>query len=219
MGVTLPAAGTFPAMAAILLLGGASTRMGAPKADLDWGGRPLAAHVAQALLDAVGGPVVAVAAPGQNLPPLPDGVEVAHDRVAGEGPLRGVEAGLEAVGDRAERLFVASVDAPLLHPAFVHALLSAFGPDDDLLVPRADGHVHPLTAVWRTALLPTVQAALAEGVHGPGGLLDRVRVRYLDRDALLALPGVADADPGLDSLCNANTPDELASARRRGATR
>ena len=199
-----------PAMAGILLLGGASTRMGSPKALLDWRGQPLAAHVADVLLAGAGAPVVAVAAPDQDVPALPAGVELARDRVGGEGPLRGVEAGLEAIGDRADAVFVASVDAPLLHPAFVRALLDALG-DDDVLVPVAHGFRHPLTAVWRTTTLPAVQAALAEGIAGPGGMLDRVRLRQLDEAALLALPDVAAADPALDSLRNANTPDEFAA--------
>ena len=198
-------------MSAILLLGGQSTRMGTAKADLDWDGTPLAVHMAEVLRSAVAGPVVAVAAPEQAVPALPEGVELAHDRVAGEGPLRGVEAGLLAIGDRADAVFVASVDTPLLHRAFVRALLDAFGPDDDLLVPDAQGFRHPLTAVWRTSTLTAVTAALAEGVAGPGYLFDRVRTRFLAETALLALPGVAEADPQLDSLRNANTPDEFAA--------
>jgi molybdopterin-guanine dinucleotide biosynthesis protein A len=122
-----------------------------------------------------------------------------------------VEAGLLAIGDRAEAVFVASVDSPLLHPAFVEGLLGAFGADDDLLVPHAQGFRHPLTAVWRTSTLPAVTAALAEGVAGPGYLFDRVRTRFLEESALLALPGVAAADPLLDSLRNANTPEEFAA--------
>jgi molybdopterin-guanine dinucleotide biosynthesis protein A len=188
--------------------------MGAPKALLDWHGRPLAAHVADALLAGAGAPVVAVAAPDQHVPPLPDGVELARDRVAGEGPLRGVEAGLEAVGDRAEAVFVASVDTPLLQPGFVRALLTALESGDDLLVPDTHGFRHPLTAVWRTSTLPAVQAALADGVAGPGGMLDRVRTRLLDEAALLALPGMTAADPALTSLRNANTPEEFAALVR-----
>jgi molybdopterin-guanine dinucleotide biosynthesis protein A len=206
-------------MSAILLLGGRSTRMGAAKASLDWHGVPLAAHVAAVLQQATAGPIIAVAAPEQAIPPLPAGIEVTRDRVPGEGPLRGVEAGLLALGDRADATFVASVDTPLLHPALVTALLGAFGPDDDLLVPDAQGFRHPLTAVWRTSTLAIVTAALAEGVAGPGYLFDRVRTRFLDESALLSLPGVAEADPHLDSLRNANTPEELASVRERAHPR
>ncbi len=206
-------------MAAILLLGGRSTRMGAPKAELDWHGTPLAAHVAHVLQAATGGPVVAVAAPDQRVPELPAGIELARDRVADEGPLRGIEAGLAAIGPRADVVFVASVDTPLLHPAFVTALLAAMAPDDDLLVPEAQGFRHPLTAAWRTSTLPTVTAALADGIAGPGGIFDRVRTRFIDEAALLALPGVAAVDPQLDSLRNANTPEELTSARERADAR
>ncbi len=198
-------------MGAILLLGGRSTRMGTAKADLDWRGEPLAAHIVRVLQSAVAGPVIAVAAPDQIIPPLPEGVEVTRDRVAEEGPLRGVEAGLLALGDRAETVFIASVDTPLLHPVFVRALLDALLPDDDLLVPDAQGFRHPLTAVWRASTLPVVTAALADGIAGPGYLFDRVRTRFLDEDALLTLPGVRDADPRLDSLRNANTPEEFAA--------
>jgi hypothetical protein len=56
-----------------------------------------------------------------------------------------------------------------------------------------------------------VTAALEEGIAGPGGLFDRVRTHFLDETALLALPGVAAADPQLESLRNANTPDEFAA--------
>lgn len=196
---------------AMLLLGGRSTRMGTAKAGLDWHGLPLAAHLARILQQATTGPVVAAAAPDQAVPALPVGVELVRDRVPNGGPLCGIEAGLLAIGDRAEAVFVASVDTPLLHPVFVAALLAALGPDDDLLVPDAQGFRHPLTAVWRTSTLPAVEAALAHGVAGPGYLLDRVRTRFLDETALLALPGVAAADPQLGSLRNANTPDEFAA--------
>ena len=203
---------------AILLLGGRSTRMGSPKAELDWNGEPLAVHMARLLQSAVDGPVVAVGAPEQQLPVLPAGVETARDHIANGGPLRGIEAGLAAIGDRADRVFVASVDAPLLHPAFVTALLGAFTEADDLLVPDAQGFRHPLTAVWRTSVLPAVTAALDDGIAGPGGIFDRVRTRFIDEAGLLALPGVATADPHLDSLRNANTPAELTAARQRGSS-
>jgi molybdopterin-guanine dinucleotide biosynthesis protein A len=196
-------------MSAILLLGGRSTRMGSAKADLVWRGLPLAVHMARVLQQATTGPVVAVAAPGQTVPALPSGVELVRDRVTAGGPLRGVEAGLLGIGERADAVFVASIDTPLLHPVFVTALLAALGPGDDLLVPDAQGFRHPLTAVWRTSTLPAVTAALEEGIAGPGGLFDRVRTRFLDEAALLALPGVAAADPQLGSLRNANTPDEF----------
>ncbi|MGH3073536.1 MAG: NTP transferase domain-containing protein, partial [Gaiellales bacterium] len=62
-------------LGAIVLAGGGSTRMGEPKALLDWEGSPLVVHVAR-VVAAAAAPVVVVGAPGQELPALPDGVEV-----------------------------------------------------------------------------------------------------------------------------------------------
>ncbi len=201
---------------AILLLGGQSTRMGTAKADLDWHGEPLAAHVARVLQSAVGnGPVVAVGAPDQAVPELPPGVTIVRDTIAEEGPLRGFETGLVAIGTTADVVFVASVDAPLLHAGFIIAMLDALAPEDDAIVAIAHGHRHPLTAVYRVGVLPIVTQALAAGDRGPGVILGRIRTRFLDETALLALPGVAMADPELDALHNANTPEEFAATLLR----
>ena len=198
---------------AILLLGGASARMGEAKADLEWFGRPLAAHVADVLSAAVDGPVVAVAAADQALPALPTEVETVHDAVADEGPLRGLESGLSAIGDRADAVFVASVDLPLLNSAFVRALLAALTDPFDAVVPIADGHRHPLAAAYRTSVLATVSALLTEGVRGANALPDRITSRIVDDQDLLALPGLVPAD--LEALFNVNTPEDLAAARLR----
>ncbi len=201
---------------AILLLGGRSTRMGTAKADLDWHGEPLAAHVARVLQSAVGnGPVVAVGAPEQAIPQLPPGVTIVRDTIADEGPLRGFETGLVAIGTTADVVFVASVDAPLLHAGFITALLDALAPEDDAIVPIAHGHRHPLTAVYRVGVLPIITQALAAGDRGPGVILGRLGTRFLDETALLALPGVAMADPELDALQNVNTPEEFAATLLR----
>lgn len=198
---------------AILLLGGHSTRMGGSKADLVWGERSLASHIADVLTQTVDGPVVVVGAPGQVIPVLPVGVEIATDAVPDQGPLRGLEAGLMAIGDRADAVFVASVDLPLLNSAFVRALLAALTDPFDAVVPIADGHRHPLAAVYRTSVLATVSALLAEGVRGANALPDRIASRILDDQDLLALPGFVPAD--LDALFNVNTPEDLAAARLR----
>jgi molybdopterin-guanine dinucleotide biosynthesis protein A len=198
---------------AILLVGGRSSRMGRPKAGLDWHGEPLAARLARVLARAVGeGPVVAVRVPGQDLPALPEHVDVVADPVDGEGPLRAVATGLAALRGRAEVAFVSSVDAPFLHARFVAALLAAVGADDDAAVPVAQGRPHPLAAAYRVALLPVVDDLLANGERRAGALLDHVEARFLDETALLATGGLREADPALVALRNVNTPGEYDAA-------
>ncbi|MFD0473645.1 molybdenum cofactor guanylyltransferase [Nonomuraea thailandensis] len=102
--------------------------MGQPKAWLDWHGSTLLYRAAAVLARTVDGPVVVVAAPGQELPPLPSGVTVAEDPVEGLGPMQGLAVGLAAVAGQAETAFVCSTDLPFLHPAFVRRVLRALTP-------------------------------------------------------------------------------------------
>lgn len=201
--------------AGIVLAGGRSTRMGTPKAWLDWHGTPLLARTVRILGEAVDGPVVVVRAEGQELPALPAGVEVVDDPVPGLGPLPAIGVGLQVVGDRRPAAFVAAVDLPLLHPAFVAGVLDALGTDDDVALPVAHGHHQPLAAAYRCSLAGPIAELTAVGEGRPPSLFERCRVRRLTADVLRADPGVARADPGLASLTNVNTPDELAAARER----
>ncbi len=198
---------------ALLLVGGRSTRMGRPKAGLDWHGEPLAARLTRVLARAVGnGQVVAVRAPGQELPDLPHHVEVVADPTEGDGPLRGLAIGLAAVQARADVAFVSSVDAPFLDARFVTALLAAAGADDDAVVPVVHGRRHPLAAVYRITALPLVDDLLATGERRLGVLLDRLRTRFMDENELQATAGLGEADPDLNALRNINTHDEYADA-------
>ena len=109
--------------AGIVLAGGRSSRMGTPKAWLDWHGSTLLRRVCGLVARGAGGPVVVVRAPGQELPELADGVRVVDDEREGRGPLQGILAGLQAVDT--DVAFVASVDLPQLHPRFVAAVCRA----------------------------------------------------------------------------------------------
>ena len=114
--------------AGVVLAGGRSTRMGTPKAALPWGATTLLAHVAAILREAVDGPLIVVRAAGQELPPLPPGIDVVEDPVAGVGPLAGILAGLAAAAGRAEAAYVSAVDMPHLRPAFVRRVLAGLEP-------------------------------------------------------------------------------------------
>jgi molybdenum cofactor guanylyltransferase len=195
-----------------VLAGGRSSRMGTAKAALEWHGSTLLRRAAGLLARTVPGPVVVVAAPGQELPALPRGVEVVTDPVEGVGPMQGVATGLAALLDRAPAAFVASTDLPFLHPAFVRRVLDRLG-DADVALPFARGHRQPLAAAYRTALAPLVSDLLARGRVRPGMLHEHCAVTPLDEADLLADPALARLDPGLDSVVNVNTPDEYAAAR------
>jgi molybdenum cofactor guanylyltransferase len=203
--------------AGIVLAGGRSSRMGTPKAALEWHGSTLLHRVAGLVARGVDGPVVVVRAPGQRLPGLPAAVEVVEDAREGRGPLQGLAAGLAALDGRAEVAYASSTDAPLLHPAFVRRVVGALVDDVDVVLPRAGGFPHPLAAAYRTTLLPAVERLLAADRLRPAFLFDECRVLRLDEQALLADAALAAADPALDSVLNVNEPADYEAVRARPA--
>ena len=92
----------------VILCGGQSKRMGRPKAWLPFGDETMLQRVVRILREVVE-PVVVVAAPNQDVPALPAGVEIVHDEVEGKGPLAGLAAGLAALEGKADAVLAASI--------------------------------------------------------------------------------------------------------------
>lgn len=202
-----------------MLAGGRSSRMGAAKAGLEWHGSTLLYRAAAVLARAVDGPVVVVAAPGQELPELPAGVAVVEDPVEGLGPMQGLAAGLAALADRADVAFVCSTDLPFLHPAYVRRVLRGLTDDVDgavdVVLPMARGFRQPLAAAYRTRIAGLVAGLVARGIDRPGMIFKHCDVLQLDDAALLADAELAGFDPELDSVLNVNTREDYAAALDR----
>lgn len=202
--------------AGIVLAGGQSSRMGTPKAALEWHGATLLHRTVSIVARATSGPVVVVRAAGQDLPDLPPGTLVATDPRAGKGPVQGICAGLSALAGRAEVAFISSTDMPFLHPAFIRRVLrglSGSAGDDaaDVCLPIAGGYPQPLAAAYRVSLAHTAERLVKEGLLRPAFLFELCAVRRLDEAALLADPLLAVLDPDLDSVVNVNKPAEYAA--------
>jgi len=208
-----------PRLGGIVLCGGRSSRMGAPKAWLDFGGEPLLARVVRTVGRACA-PVVVVAASGQDVPPLSPGVAIVRDSIEGRGPLQGIAAGLRALLDApgssegVDAAFVSSTDAPFLEPALIARLAALRGVDHDIAVPNMGDHFHPLTAIYACTCLPHIEALLDADRLRPFFLFGRVRTVLCDNATLLADPDLQAADPALRSLENINTPDDYERALR-----
>jgi molybdopterin-guanine dinucleotide biosynthesis protein A len=203
--------------AGIVLAGGRSSRMGTPKAALEWHGSTLLRRTAGILLRVADGPVVVVRAPGQPLPELPSAVEVVDDPREGLGPVQGLAAGLSAVADRAEVAFVCSTDLPFLHPAFARRVLRAASEGADVGLPVARGYNQPLAAAYRTALAPVARRLVREERLRPAFLFDECQVTRLDEAMLRDDPILVALDPDLDSVLNVNEPGDYRAARARPA--
>lgn len=208
--------------AGLVLAGGRSSRMGVPKAALEWHGSTLLRRTCGVLGRAGLQPVVVVRAPGQELPPLPADVDVVDDPREGFGPLQGMAVGLAALADRADVAFVCSTDLPFLHSELVRRVLRPFDhPADgealDVVLPVARGYPQPLAAAYRTRLAPVVAALVAADRLRPAFVFEDATVLRLDDDALLADAGLRAADPTLESLVNVNERADYDAARARPA--
>jgi molybdopterin-guanine dinucleotide biosynthesis protein A len=182
-----------------VLAGGASRRMGTPKATLELGGRPLLEYPLAAVQGAGLEPVV-VAKPGSRLPPLAvprwdEPAEPTH-------PLTGIVAALTAA--RGRPVLAVACDMPFV-TAELLADLAARGGRANVVLPEAAGRLHPLLARWHPALLPALRDALAHEapLQDLAGELDAERV---DEGELRRF-----GDPAR-LLFNVNDPDDLESA-------
>ena len=172
-----------------LLVGGASTRFGSPKALARLDGETLAERCWRILGELCDARIaVGKRADGLLLPfpLLDDGFDV-------RAPLAGVVAAVRAAPH--EICVVLPVDCPLVTADLLGALVDACTADVSAAVPQTG----PLPGAYRRAALPALEDALARG-------------RYKLRAALAAATvAIVDCDPAV--LVNVNEPSDLASLR------
>ncbi|WP_082949494.1 molybdenum cofactor guanylyltransferase [Mycolicibacterium celeriflavum] len=183
-------------LAAVILAGGASRRMGRDKATLPYEGTTLVQRMVDILKPRCA-PVFVIAAPGQALPALD--AEILRDEARGVGPLLATGRGLRAAAEAGSALaFVAAVDMPLLTVELIDELA---GPAErlgaDVVLPW-DGRDHYLAGVYRTALAGRVAELVAAGERSMRALVERVDTQRI------VMPEQA-------ALTNVNTAADLAA--------
>ena len=146
---------------AIVLAGGRSTRFGRDKLAEPIDGEPLLDHAIRAV-KAVASDVVVVAAPGAATI-VPDGVRLAHDPVAFEGPLAGLAAGLAALDPAIDRVVVVAGDMPSLAPTVLRRLIEAIGPAADASLLDVHGEPVPLPMAVRAEIAAESARRLLDG--------------------------------------------------------
>jgi molybdopterin-guanine dinucleotide biosynthesis protein A len=191
-------------MPAAVLAGGASRRMGAPKAALPYGTTTLLAHQTSRLARLFEEVIVAVKeTPGFDCGPA----RIVVDSFSERAPLYGL---LRALEETEDRLFVLAVDLPLLAQDVIGAIagrgLVTAAP---AVVPQAAGLLQPLAAVWRRSVLPTAHARMRRGEMSLHGLAQAVGAEIFGEQAWRAL------DPSGNSFANVNTVEEYVAARER----
>ena len=181
-------------LAAVVLAGGASRRMGRDKATLSYAGKTLVEHVVSVVSTRCS-PVFVIAAEGQPLPTLQ--AEVLRDEVRGVGPLLATGRGLRAAAAAGlELAFVCAVDMPFLAADVIDELAGpAARLGADVVLPW-DGRDHYLAGIYRTALADRVAQLIAGGERSMRALVDAVDTQRI-------------VMPEQRSLTNVNTTADL----------
>lgn len=187
-------------LAAVVLAGGASRRMGRDKAAMahpEKRGQSMLEHTVAVLAERCS-PILVVAAPGQSVPAIP-GVVVLRDQLRSAGPLPATGLGLRAAADAgADRAFVCAVDMPLLSAGLIDDLAGCS--DADIVVPW-DGQDHYLAGIYRTGLAAVVESLVAAGARSMRVLADAVVTQRMVLPPTPALTNInSEADLSLGIL-------------------
>lgn len=191
----------------IVLAGGASTRMGAPKALLRFGSETAIERVLRRMRP-VSACLLVVSGPHLALPPLGADVRIVEDREPFLGPVAGIRNGLRAA--TTDLSFVCGCDQPLVAPEVARCLAEkAAGASGAVAVWQ--GHREPLVAVYRRRVADVAQQMLLEGERRAQELIARAGLVEVDEETLRAV------DPSGATFFDVDTPEAYAEAVRRVA--
>jgi molybdopterin-guanine dinucleotide biosynthesis protein A len=181
-------------VAALLLTGGASRRMGTDKALLEVGGQGLAVRAA-GLLREVADPVLEVGPGWSGLPSV-------REDPPGSGPLSALGAGATELyrGGHEGAVLLLAVDMPRVTVPLLRLLAGRPGPAT--AVPRAGGHPQPLCARYGPEALAEVRGLLEAGERSLRALLAAVEVSWVE-------PEEWEPAGGPNAFADLDTPDDL----------
>ncbi len=188
-------------LAAFVMAGGKSTRMGEDKAFLKLGSQTLlvrALHLAHSVARDVriGGEASKFAAFGR----------VVEDVYPEHGPLGGIHAALQ--NTLTQLNLILAVDLPFVSSKFLEYLVSqAHASRAVVTVPRAAGGWQPLCAIYGREFADLAEQSLREGRNKIDALFPQVETRVIDEEELQR-EGFSS-----DMFRNMNTQEELEKAR------
>lgn len=190
-----------PTLAALILAGGKSSRMGRDKALVDYQGMPMLKRVYQ--VAAACTRKVYVLAPWvknyQNI--LPTDCQYLIETQPGKGPVNGLSEGLEQIA--AQWILLLACDLPLLNVEIIQSWINKLAqiPTSTLaLVPQRSGIWEPMCGFYRKEIKAELDSFLKVGKRSFQELLSGIEVATLDVDDKTDL-----------MLLNCNYPGDLES--------
>jgi molybdenum cofactor guanylyltransferase len=188
--------------AGFILAGGKSTRMGADKAFVDFGGQTLLER-ALTVIGAACDRVTIVGDPAKFEKYGP----VVADMFPGCGPLAGIHTAL--THSPAELNLMLAVDMPFVSRELLAFLWATAESGDAIItVPIVGKGLQPLCAVYRRDFAPVAEEALRAEKYKIDAAFSKVSIRAIDKDELRA------AGFSEQSFFNVNTPQDRLKADR-----
>ncbi|HMW72817.1 MAG TPA: molybdenum cofactor guanylyltransferase [Cellvibrionaceae bacterium] len=186
---------------AVILCGGASSRMGQDKATLCCDGQMLWQQVAKRLAPQVGQLLVSTSARQAALSFAPYPCVV--DGQVAAGPLGGISSALASpLVDGFDWVVFSSCDTPLQPTDWVAALAAARAGNRGISYIRYQGQAHYLHALWHRSLLKPLEEFLQAGGRAVHRFYAQVQAQPVDYAPLAA--------PPIDPFSNLNSPADLA---------
>jgi molybdopterin-guanine dinucleotide biosynthesis protein A len=178
----------------VVLIGGASRRMGSDKASIEFAGTTLLKRSVDVLSEVF----LSVVISGGDQPPA--GAIVLPDLVPGLGPLGGLDTAYRAAAGR--DVFLLAVDMPFVEASTILTIVEPRVTAMSVRVPLAAGHRQPLCAVYGSGLGPVVR--------------DRIESKDRSMESLFGAVNIEEIT-GFDDdvFMNVNTQADLDSALRR----
>jgi molybdopterin-guanine dinucleotide biosynthesis protein A len=187
----------------VVLAGGKSSRLGRDKALLPIEGQPMLAHTVQRL-SALTDDLIVVSNERESHGSLALAARLVPDIEPGQGSLMGVYSGLRVA--RHAHALVIACDMPLLNAHLLRYMLG-LAQGYDVVIPRLNGLLEPLHAIYGKACLPPISRLLDQGQRKVTAFLHEVRVRYVEEDEIDAF------DPHRLSFLNVNSLADWDRAR------
>lgn len=189
---------------AAVLAGGASKRMGVPKATLPYGRGTLAGHQVERLA-AVFREVWLVVREVPDYSPVPARLLFDSD------PERSAMSGLlRALEECEDRVFVLAVDLPLVPDPVLRAIAQrGLESPASAVLPETAGELQPLAGVWSREALPEARRRAEKGERSLRALADAVGAEHFPENAWRRL------DPSGNAFSNLNTIEDWVVARER----
>ncbi len=181
--------------------GGRSSRMGQDKGLVSLAGKAMIEHVLEKVRP-LGDDLLITTNNGVNYSYL--NVPTVADAVPGAGALEGLLTALEAATQ--DFVLVVACDMPFVNPDLLSVLI-AEKDKFDVIVPRWEGRLQPLHAVYRREpCMTAIKTQLANNNKRVISFFEHVRTHIVEENI------VAQVDPQGRSFHNINTPQELLEA-------